>query len=136
MPSLSAFWRKEPTVLLVNFAILSTGVLALEWARSSLTSAFEYARRAIFFLDFLALAEPDHDPRGLSSPAFRLLGLRSLRCDALGTIVALMAMRRNVAASQCPFWVQLGPRGASELGPFVPQQQTSSDYCGKSVSCP
>ena len=54
MPSLSAFWRKEPTVLLVNFAILSTGVLALEWARSSLTSAFEYSRRAIFFLNFLA----------------------------------------------------------------------------------
>jgi hypothetical protein len=33
------------------------------------------------------------------------------------------------------FWVKLGPRAASELGPFIPQQQTCSDCGGMSVSC-
>jgi hypothetical protein len=43
-----AFWRSEPTVRLVSFAIFSTGVRAFECALNSLMSAFEYGRRAIF----------------------------------------------------------------------------------------
>jgi hypothetical protein len=45
IPRLRAFWRNEPTLRFVSLAILATGVLALECARSSLTSAFEYSRR-------------------------------------------------------------------------------------------
>src|SRR5258708_25196055 len=52
------------------------------------------------------LAEPDHDPRRLVSPAFRLLGLRSLRCDALGTIDALTATSRNVARPNVRYGVK------------------------------
>jgi len=47
------------------------------------------------------LAEPDHDPRRLASPAFRLLGLRSLRCDGLDTAVALWP-RAECSCDQCP----------------------------------
>jgi hypothetical protein len=43
------------------------------------------------------LPEPDHDARRFASADFGLLGLRSFRCGALGTIDALMATSRNVA---------------------------------------
>src|SRR5258708_20974401 len=56
------------------------------------------------------LAEPDHDPRRLVSPAFRLLGLRSLRCDALGTIDALTATSRNVARPNVRYGVRINGR--------------------------
>jgi hypothetical protein len=60
MPSLSAFWRNEPSVRFIILLIFATGVRALEWARSSLTSVFVYSRRTIF-LAFLAIAVRSFD---------------------------------------------------------------------------
>jgi len=53
MPSFVALLRNEASVRFVSLAILDTGVLALECARSSLTSAFVYSRRTVL-LSFLA----------------------------------------------------------------------------------
>ena len=39
------------------------------------------------------------------------------------------------AANQGPVWVKFRPRGASELGPLFPQQQTCDDCFGMSVRC-
>jgi quercetin dioxygenase-like cupin family protein len=36
----------------------------------------------------------------------------------------------------CPRWVTFRPRTASELGLFIPQQRTSGDRIGMSISCP
>jgi hypothetical protein len=44
------------------------------------------------------VAEPDHDARRFASANCGLLGLRSFRCGALGTIDALTATSRNVAS--------------------------------------
>jgi hypothetical protein len=39
------------------------------------------------------------------------------------------------AATQCPRWVKLGLRAATELGLLCPQQRTNGDCIGMSVSC-
>src|SRR4051812_27284674 len=54
MPIRIAFWRNEPTVRFVNFAIFSRGVLALECDRSSFSCAFVNSRRTGLFLVFFA----------------------------------------------------------------------------------
>ena len=56
MPSWRAFCRNEPSVLFVSFTILTNGVFAFEWARSSFTSALVYSRRTVFFFAFLAIS--------------------------------------------------------------------------------
>ena len=58
IPSRSAFCRNEPTVRFVSFAILVTGVFALEWARSSRISALVYSRRTIFLAVFFGIISP------------------------------------------------------------------------------
>ena len=56
MPSFRAFCRNEPSVRMVNLAILATGVLAFECAFNSFTSALVYARRrTTFVFAFLAI---------------------------------------------------------------------------------
>jgi len=57
MPRLEAFVRNDGTVRFIAFAILVTGVLALEYARISLISALVYSRRTRFLI-FLAIAIP------------------------------------------------------------------------------
>src|SRR5260221_14245498 len=52
MPSLSAFWRIEPTERFICLLILLTGVRAFECARSALTSCLVNRRRAAFFVLF------------------------------------------------------------------------------------
>jgi hypothetical protein len=36
---------------------------------------------------------------------------------------------------QCPPWVKSGPRAASRLCPFIPQQRTCSDFLSTSALC-
>src|SRR5258708_28451996 len=54
MPSWNALARSAPAVRLVALDILSTGVLALEWALSSFRSALVHSRRLALFLVTLA----------------------------------------------------------------------------------
>src|SRR5262249_245643 len=53
IPSFTAFWRREPSVLLISFAILLTRVLAFECWFSNLRSAAVYGLRIDLF--FFAL---------------------------------------------------------------------------------
>ncbi|XIA64766.1 hypothetical protein ACFIOY_39325 [Bradyrhizobium sp. TZ2] len=49
------------------------------------------------------MTEPDYDARRFASADFGLLGLRSFRCGALGTIDALMAVRCAPKPECCLF---------------------------------
>ena len=63
------------------------------------------------------LAEPDHDARRFASANCGLLGLRSFRCGALGTIDALTATSRNVARPNvhCPEQMSSGLSSKADI---------------------
>ena len=86
MPSFVAFWRNDRSVRFVIFTSLTTGVLALECARSSFTSSFVYSRRTVLLFVFLATSVSPEGERP-SSTSNVLFPSRFPPCNAWTRVV-------------------------------------------------